>query len=52
MTRLEQIQAAVEEKGFKLVDATGYQNQNSFVKVQCPHGHISEVRLVDFKKAS
>lgn len=52
MTRLEQVRAAVEAKGFTLVSAEGYQNQQSLIKVKCAKGHISEVSLADFKKPS
>lgn len=52
MTRQEQVKLAVEEKGYQLVSAEGYQNQNSVITVKCPKGHIIQTTLADFKKPS
>lgn len=52
MTRLESVRQAVEAKGYTLISAEGYQNQDSIIKVQCNKGHITEVKFADFKKPS
>ena len=48
----EQIKAEVEEKGYTLVSADGYENMNSIITVQCSHGHTIEVSMTDFRRAS
>ena len=48
----DDIRAEVEKKGYKLIDATGYTNMQSIIKVQCPHGHISSTSFADFRAAS
>ena len=49
---LEQIQAEVEQKGYKLLSAEGYSNLNSTIVVQCEKGHTIEVSMGDFRRAS
>lgn len=48
----DQIQAEVEEKGYKLLNADGYSNMNSIIVVQCAKGHTIEVSMADFRRAS
>ena len=48
----EQIQAEVETKGYKLLNADGYSNMNSIIAVQCDKGHTIEVSMADFRRAS
>lgn len=56
MSRLstEKIAAEVAEKGFKLIDDSDYKNLNSYITVQCSHGHkfqttLDAVRRVSFE---
>lgn len=46
----ERIRAEVEAKGFKLIDASLYQNMDSPIMVACSKGHIIETTLKSFKK--
>ena len=48
----EQIQAEVEEKGYKLLSADGYSNMNSSIFIECEHGHKIEVSMSDFRRSS
>lgn len=48
----EQIQAEVQEKGYTLLSADGYENLNSTIVVQCPKSHTIEVSMGDFRRAS
>lgn len=49
---IDDIQAEVEKKGYKLIDAAGYANMQSIIKVQCPHSHICSTSLAIFRAAS
>lgn len=54
MGRLSKDDIATEvlNKGYILVDATGYTNINSIITIQCPKGHIIKTSLADFRLAS
>lgn len=52
MTRLEQVKQTVEAKGYTLVSADGYKNQDSLIVVECAKGHKTTVSLSEFKKVS
>lgn len=42
----------IKSKGFELVDDTGYKNIQSRIIVRCPHGHLTETCIEDFRKVS
>lgn len=44
-----QIKAEVEEKGYTLIDCSGYTNMQSIIKVSCPKGHIFQTTLGDLR---
>lgn len=44
-----QIKTEVEEKGYQLIDCSGYTSLQSKIKVKCPKGHIIEVSMADFR---
>lgn len=55
MSRLsqEQLQQEIAAKeGYVLVDGSKYENLSSRIIVKCPHGHLIETCLRDFRKAS
>ena len=55
MSRLsqEQLQQEIAAKeGYVLVDGSKYENLSSRIVVKCPHGHLIETCLRDFRKAS
>lgn len=48
----EQRAEEIKAKGFELVDDTGYKNMKSRIIVRCPHGHLTETCIEDFRKIS
>lgn len=48
----EQLQNELAAKGYTLVSDEGYKNMNSIIRIQCPHGHLIETSLVDFRHPS
>lgn len=53
MSRLseEQIKVDVEKKGFKLIDASLYQNMKSPIRISCAKGHIIDTDLETVRKS-
>lgn len=49
---IDKIQAEVEEKGYKLLDASKYENLSSPIIIQCSKGHKIETSLGEFRKVS
>lgn len=37
--KTQKLISKVEEKGFKAIDVSGYEDPNSLIKVQCQNGH-------------
>lgn len=54
MARLthEQINQEVFERGYELIDDSKYTSLNSPIVVKCPHGHLVQTCLNDFRRVS
>lgn len=48
----QQIAEEIYSRGYELVDDSNYTNMNSRIVVKCPHGHLVETCLADFRKVS
>lgn len=49
---IEQIKGELAKKNFTLIDATGYENLESFITIQCPKQHITQTNLKSFRHDS
>ena len=47
-----QLEKELQEKDYTLISDEGYKNLNSFIKVKCPHGHLIETTMADFRHPS
>lgn len=49
---VEKIEEELQKKNFTLVDASEYENMNSFITIKCPKGHVSQTSLKNFRHDS
>ena len=48
----QQILEEVRSRGYDLIDDSNYSSLNSRIIVRCPHGHLIETSLNDFRRIS
>ena len=48
----QQISDEVFSRGYELIDDSAYKSINSRIIIKCPHGHLIETTLADFRKVS
>ena len=48
----QQISDEIFSRGYELIDDSAYKSINSRIIIKCPHGHLVETTLADFRKVS
>lgn len=48
----EQIKEELQKKQYTLIDASNYKNMNSRITIKCPHGHLIETSMAEFRHPS
>lgn len=48
----QQINEEIYSRGYELVNDSSYKSMNSRIIIKCPHGHLIETTLADFRKVS
>lgn len=48
----EQLTKEINDKGFKAVDISGYENLKSYITVECENGHKTKTQFYNFRKST